>query len=127
MEKSLEAELRASGSRATGELARDERQGGNALSTRERCCTEREAPERRDPGHGCGTKQAREPDRGVNRREAENAWGRTEAGGLETSRNTGVPCAGAGEIRSEARVSRANDQWTRAGEVVMRVETLVGK
>jgi len=23
-------------------------------------------------------------------------------------------------------VSRANDQWTRAGEVVMRVETLVG-
>jgi len=73
VEKGLEAELRASGSRATGELARDERQGGNALSTRERCCTEREAPERRDPGHGCGTKQAREPDRGVNRREAESA------------------------------------------------------
>jgi len=24
-------------------------------------------------------------------------------------------------------VSRANDQWTRAGEVVMRVETLVGR
>jgi hypothetical protein len=95
---------------------------------RESAAARREKPlNGRDPGHGCGTKQARQPDRGANRREAENAWGRNEAVGLETYCNTGVPCAGAGEIRSEARVSRANDQWTRAGDVVRRVETLVGR
>jgi len=44
VEQSLEAEARVSGSRATGELARAEKQGGKAQSTRQRCCTEREGP-----------------------------------------------------------------------------------
>ena len=44
-EESLEVEDREYGSRATGEYARDERQGGNALSTRESSCADGEAPE----------------------------------------------------------------------------------
>jgi len=47
--------------------------GAKLLSTREYGCMEREPPERRGPEHGCGMQQAREPVRGLNRREAENA------------------------------------------------------
>lgn len=55
------------------------------------------------PGHGSGTKQAPEPARGGNRREAANACG-----------------------RHVVRLGMPRGQWTRAGEVVKRAETLAG-
>jgi hypothetical protein len=81
----------------------------------------------RGPEHGCGMKQAREPDRGANRREAERAWGRTEAGALGTSRNAGGPVrAGTGVVVREGAQAHS-DRWTRTGDVMRRAETLVGE